>query len=291
MKKAFTLIELLVVIAIIAILAAILFPVFAQAKLAAKKTQSLSNIKQLSTACLIYAGDSDDYFVAQFVDPNNGWGWQGSWIMLTLPYMKSYDIVKDPVDSIRTTTNYDSGPKFSYVANGVVEGDCSASWGGWKFRGIINNNGPDNSGSTNWYENGIRSQTQISHVSDTVLFATRSRTPKGSAKDPDANLMEGAFSPWNSVYNGASSVDTAGGGGGNGTLPGQKTGLFSSPDPTYLGYLDRTYSGVSPVVFADSHAKAMTPEKTVDIGGGRLDGNAGGCLQKRYNNMWDALRD
>src|SRR5688572_13557866 len=61
-SKAFTLIELLVVIAIIAILAAILFPVFAQAKEAAKKTTCLSNKKQIATSALIYAGDYDDYF-------------------------------------------------------------------------------------------------------------------------------------------------------------------------------------------------------------------------------------
>lgn len=61
-SRAFTLIELLVVIAIIAILAAILFPVFAQAKLAAKKTQSLMNLKQMGTAVNIYVSDSDDQF-------------------------------------------------------------------------------------------------------------------------------------------------------------------------------------------------------------------------------------
>lgn len=59
-KTGFTLIELLVVIAIIAILAAILFPVFAQAKVAAKKTQSLSNLKQIGTAGHIYLADFDD---------------------------------------------------------------------------------------------------------------------------------------------------------------------------------------------------------------------------------------
>lgn len=60
--RAFTLIELLVVIAIIAILAAILFPVFAQAKVAAKKTADLSNNKQLGTATAIYLSDSDDLY-------------------------------------------------------------------------------------------------------------------------------------------------------------------------------------------------------------------------------------
>ena len=62
MRRAFTLIELLVVIAIIAILAAILFPVFAQAKLAAKKTQDLSNMKQMGTATQLYLADSDDVY-------------------------------------------------------------------------------------------------------------------------------------------------------------------------------------------------------------------------------------
>ncbi|MBL8088404.1 MAG: prepilin-type N-terminal cleavage/methylation domain-containing protein [Chthonomonas sp.] len=77
MKKAFTLIELLVVIAIIAILAAILFPVFAQAKVAAKKTQSLMNLKQSGTAVNIYLADSDDLFPLAFhpSDPAGGYNW------------------------------------------------------------------------------------------------------------------------------------------------------------------------------------------------------------------------
>ncbi len=60
MKRAFTLIELLVVIAIIAILAAILFPVFARAKQAAKRTAGLAQMKQIGTAVQIYAADFDD---------------------------------------------------------------------------------------------------------------------------------------------------------------------------------------------------------------------------------------
>ncbi|HVL38107.1 MAG TPA: prepilin-type N-terminal cleavage/methylation domain-containing protein [Fimbriimonadaceae bacterium] len=72
-RRAFTLIELLVVIAIIAILAAILFPVFAQAKEAAKKTQTLSNAKQIGTAMIMYAADFDDLFpLAQPPDSATG---------------------------------------------------------------------------------------------------------------------------------------------------------------------------------------------------------------------------
>ncbi len=61
-RKGFTLIELLVVIAIIAILAAILFPVFAQAKESAKKTKQLAHTKQMATACVIYTADYDDSY-------------------------------------------------------------------------------------------------------------------------------------------------------------------------------------------------------------------------------------
>jgi prepilin-type N-terminal cleavage/methylation domain-containing protein/prepilin-type processing-associated H-X9-DG protein len=60
MRRGFTLIELLVVIAIIAILAAILFPVFARAREKARQTSCLSNIKQMGLACLMYAQDYDE---------------------------------------------------------------------------------------------------------------------------------------------------------------------------------------------------------------------------------------
>lgn len=95
-KKAFTLIELLVVIAIIAILAAILFPVFAQAKEAAKKTQCLSNMKQLGIGMNLYLNDVDDMLPRQAYwdySSSSGWATQAGgmheWSQVILPYIKN----------------------------------------------------------------------------------------------------------------------------------------------------------------------------------------------------------
>lgn len=80
-RSAFTLIELLVVIAIIAILAAILFPVFAQAKEAAKKTVCVSNLKQMNLAWTMYATDSDGAAMLAYDYTGNtpGCDWIGWW--------------------------------------------------------------------------------------------------------------------------------------------------------------------------------------------------------------------
>jgi len=92
-SRAFTLIELLVVIAIIAILAAILFPVFAQAKMAAKKTVDLSNNKQQATAIIMYGADADDMFPRSVAHPAGrnlgGWNVPFTWREAIMPYVKN----------------------------------------------------------------------------------------------------------------------------------------------------------------------------------------------------------
>ncbi len=97
-RRAFTLIELLVVIAIIAILAAILFPVFAQAKLAAKKSADLSNTKQLGTATYLYLNDNDDQYMSAYFYNNGTDGNAGvyAWSYALLPYVKSAGLFVSP---------------------------------------------------------------------------------------------------------------------------------------------------------------------------------------------------
>ncbi len=105
--KAFTLIELLVVIAIIAILAAILFPVFAQAKAAAKITTSISNIKQIGLGMLMYAGDYDDTRALRRINPA---GDQISWRLSIAPYVKNRDIYRDSVNPAAKHLDLESNP-------------------------------------------------------------------------------------------------------------------------------------------------------------------------------------
>src|ERR1051325_913477 len=101
-QPAFTLIELLVVIAIVAILAAILFPVFAQARDRARMSACISNMRQIGTALMVYTQDYDETFPLCFFDGgyNGNWGAKGTrsfvWRNAIAPYLKSIDVYACP---------------------------------------------------------------------------------------------------------------------------------------------------------------------------------------------------
>jgi len=133
MKRGFTLIELLVVIAIIAILAAILFPVFAQARAKARQTACLSNLKQAGLAISAYAQDYDETYPPSNYSaaPLSG---NTSWQFMVDPYVKSGFPVSNAqlgqsVRSIFVCPDYATGrgatfnsPSRSYVGNRMIMG-------------------------------------------------------------------------------------------------------------------------------------------------------------------------
>jgi prepilin-type N-terminal cleavage/methylation domain-containing protein len=139
---AFTLIELLVVIAIIAILAAILFPVFAQAKASAKNTAALSNLKECVLGSIMYSGDYDDVII-QYQDDQSpwiGWGYHMQ------PYLKSSSICFDPARQVPW-----------------VPIDSQGYWA-WDTTLAINQYAYANNGGNNI-------QTGIEHLTDRIAFA------------------------------------------------------------------------------------------------------------------------
>jgi prepilin-type N-terminal cleavage/methylation domain-containing protein/prepilin-type processing-associated H-X9-DG protein len=105
-RRAFTLIELLVVIAIIAILAAILFPVFAKAREAARKASCINNMKQLGTGIQMYAQDYDETYMPRAPFPSNHWG------TVIQPYVKNYGVFacpSNPSNQLQIATGADGG--------------------------------------------------------------------------------------------------------------------------------------------------------------------------------------
>jgi prepilin-type N-terminal cleavage/methylation domain-containing protein len=122
MSRAFTLIELLVVIAIIAILAAILFPVFAQAREKARGAACLSNVKQLGLSLQMYAQDFDETLpnhvgdAANFLAPNA----PQNWARAMSPYVKNTQIYSCPSAPLEPRLKSSPPPLNSYQGNAVV---------------------------------------------------------------------------------------------------------------------------------------------------------------------------
>ncbi|MEI6503286.1 MAG: DUF1559 domain-containing protein [Armatimonadota bacterium] len=124
MRKGFTLIELLVVIAIIAILAAILFPVFAKAREKARQASCLSNTKQLGLAIMQYAQDYDELLPGTYTqNPNT------LWAQNIAPYTKNTQVFSCPSDSFRWNGAWSEQMSYGYSVlfenNGMAIGSIA----------------------------------------------------------------------------------------------------------------------------------------------------------------------
>lgn len=175
--KAFTLIELLVVIAIIAILAAILFPVFAQAKLAAKKTTSISNMKQIGLGEKMYENDSDDTIPqAQYCTVTMNGNDLVTWQDELYPYIKAGNHQMD------TTFGTGNGSDTRNKASGIYLDPGAPDIQSFPY-GIHRHLAPDNWGPTCNGSGTVTASTSASVVqnpTDTVIYMTKGRTEDGS---------------------------------------------------------------------------------------------------------------
>jgi prepilin-type N-terminal cleavage/methylation domain-containing protein len=289
-KRAFTLIELLVVIAIIAILAAILFPVFAQAKRAAKGTVALSSAKQLSLAQLMYSNDYDDMFpLTQQYDSN--WA-MIPWNASIQPYIKSWGILLDPLAPQVTDNNSGTlgadqafqlysewgmpprqaattGSYSQYTFGTSATGKAMTGGAVWKYDGI---GGASNYGATIWSSYGYKkggtpslTTTAVAAPADQIMIA-QSATPDFMWQQSNAD----SFSLYWSTCGPNLYCDLVT------TSPMARFRDSDGPSVGFYPYPGGTPTqeptGLSAVAFTDGHAKASQWRAlmgtTVPISGG-----------------------
>ncbi len=228
-KRAFTLIELLVVIAIIAILAAILFPVFAQAKLAAKKTAGLSGCKQIALGDIMYANDYDDFIVPTMVIADPGAielpyeefpgtaAQDNAYDHLLMPYIKSQQLWVDPGGPTGTPSSF-----YPAYKNLTVNGDASVDLSSWA-----------------WFTNTPVSGSSILYPSDLILQG------------------DGQAQPYNNSSNFSGAVDS-----GVSACYAWENVASNTPQNSFtLPYV--LYNGGANYAMADGHAKALTVSQTL----------------------------
>lgn len=260
-KGAFTLIELLVVIAIIAILAAILFPVFTRTKEAAKKTVSIAQMRQLAAAVMMYAGDYDDYFPPASMRTTNPAVDPVIWPSLTDPYIKNKDIL--------VAAGSDGTPSFTWATRRTQSVGYSDATGFDPNSPAVPGNAPP---GTEGFSMAVNFSV-LNESARTGLFAT---TPNGPPGDTTSKHRGYVFNP----YNGMNSPDgnyekglplisdrnlvTEAGDPNYPTSPSLSPGALK---PIYCRYFkDNHNNGTSPVIFADGHTKSYSANALNNFG-------------------------
>lgn len=309
-RKGFTLIELLVVIAIIAILAAILFPVFAQAKEAAKKTASLSNAKQLGTAVQMYLGDNDDVLPPAYYynSPNSPGSLDDSginhWSGVTQPYIKNLNIFISPSDKIggQPPTNFIGNNRGFGVPAGATSGNPA----------IQDNQAPRLSYTCNeqlmprprggvggtlvGQPQNVVSGTAVDAPADTIVltdFTDYVNSVSGGGpggvrfkahRPADALALDAAgVVPYDTSNTNNSPIYAVSVARAKALFAQQSTIPFGSSAYPHIVYINsgRHTGGANIFMFLDGHAKAMKPEVTLNPAKflwGTLAYNQGGAV-------------
>jgi prepilin-type N-terminal cleavage/methylation domain-containing protein len=285
MKRAFTLIELLVVIAIIAILAAILFPVFAQAKTAAKKTQSISNLKQLGTAFNIYMSDNDDYLPLSSVrftsTPGNTWN-----RFIPTPAVTT----GQPADRANAMSVFWSNSIYPYVKNRQMmdsPNGVKTDAGALSMLGGAPVPAATNGQAINYTYNGLLSGSSAGVINNVAAL-----TLIWEGQGNRSLIGTGYASPWLICNN--PNVDAP----CTYVAPSPTCGTSSTASGEYSSYTTRGdwkgYSGTIVFAFADSHAKARRiGAGTTGLRDARTDpfanynGNTNGNGANVINRYWD----
>jgi prepilin-type N-terminal cleavage/methylation domain-containing protein/prepilin-type processing-associated H-X9-DG protein len=260
-RAGFTLIELLVVIAIIAILAAILFPVFAQAREKARQTSCLSNEKQIGLGILMYAQDFDEtYPFSQRYDPSVGHIWGMSWAVVTQPYAKSYDVYRCPSDGPFNCQADWMGVGISYAAN--IDADYTGSW---------NVKGPMGMGGVPIWLYPSKTLAAINRPADTIIIAERYNSVALAQPDGAGNCT--GYSSGLTELSWGANIGAAGSLIPDGTRP-------DAPFPNGPnGAVTAHHSNMSNFVFCDGHVKAMRPVATNPD-----------PINRPQDNLWDGNR-
>jgi prepilin-type N-terminal cleavage/methylation domain-containing protein len=260
--RGFTLIELLVVIAIIAILAAILFPVFARAREQARKTNCISNHKQLALAVLMYAQDYDETFPAmdmigsdgyfhtppQKIDPSRDWSAVENKFVagdLLDPYIKNDGLFHCP-----TRDQWLSRASFSGYPRKVAQGPSRGSERGGSYLWLCAHFDPTNPASANSLSGIFLLLQFIGHVPPTATV-----DQYFACANPMAAITSPAQKP---LF-----LDDSYGGPHEGVSDYQAGCAFLPPMAAALGACDQcpyqtctgTFAGGFPVSYADGHAK------------------------------------
>jgi prepilin-type N-terminal cleavage/methylation domain-containing protein/prepilin-type processing-associated H-X9-DG protein len=270
-RSGFTLIELLVVIAIIAILAAILFPVFAQAREKARAISCASNLKQLSLSVIMYTEDFDEYYPSG----NSIWNAAGSftgssagnWPVEILPYVKSFGVFACPDDSAANATPIGfQGLAISYVANGLEAPYAAGNIVSHndECAGLMCQDRPSTTGYSM-----LQNNANVTEPSTTIMLAEAFSKNLGhydptgpTLNAPSTNNNVGNHIGWlNDIVTGITNYNDA-------LLPTQCGGLgypsctAAYPEGIY-GFIEPVHTGLANFAFADGHVKAMNPLKTV----------------------------